>query len=107
MEVAEHVAERLSQMKFFEEISRKPDNPMIVITVSSAHTQRWTLRDLQSGLKQYGWSVAVYDLPGQSKRCTVMRIAIRQGVGGSRWPICCLTISKQWRQASENYNICL
>jgi glutamate decarboxylase len=79
-DVANHVAERIAAMAPFELWADGPGIPVFAWRLKPGYTSKWDLYDLGNQLRQQGWLVPAYPLPGDLSDITVQRVVVRNGL---------------------------
>ncbi|OHT02109.1 glutamate decarboxylase [Tritrichomonas foetus] len=79
--IAKFLHETICDFKIFRAYSNDVDNPVFIFMLDPEFEEKskWTLFDLEDGLKQYGWMVPAYTMPANIEYLTVMRIVVRAG----------------------------
>ena len=76
MDNARYLSERIKEIDNFEIVSNARHIP--VITFKQKNKDNFTLFDLSSKLRSYGWIVPAYSLPKNADDTVLMRVVIRE-----------------------------
>jgi len=68
---------RIAELGPFELVSDGSDMPVFAFTVRGP--ERWTVFDVSSRLRRYGWQVPAYTMPADAEDVAVLRVVVREG----------------------------
>ncbi len=78
MDNAKYLAEKLKNIKEIELVSTAEHIP--VITFKKISKDGYSLFDLSSEMKKFGWIIPAYSLPENASNIVLMRIVVREGL---------------------------
>ncbi len=78
MDNAKYLAEKLKNVKDIELVSAAEHIP--VITFRKVSEDEYSLFDLSSEMKKFGWIIPAYSLPENASHMVLMRIVVREGL---------------------------
>jgi glutamate decarboxylase len=76
-DLATSLSARIAELGPFELLSDGSDMPVFAFTVRDS--QRWTVFDVSSRLRRYGWQVPAYTMPADAEDVAVLRVVVREG----------------------------
>lgn len=79
-DVAKTLAKSLRELGIFDILVDGSKLPLVCWKLKDNADRKWTLYDLETKLKEFGWQVPAYPLPENLEKQTIQRIVVRPGM---------------------------
>ena len=79
-DVAKTLAKNLRELGIFDILVDGSKLPLVCWKLKDNADRKWTLYDLETKLKEFGWQVPAYPLPENLEKQTIQRIVVRPGM---------------------------
>lgn len=79
-DVAKTLAKNLRELGIFDILVDGSKLPLVCWKLKGNADRKWTLYDLETKLKEFGWQVPAYPLPENLEKQTIQRIVVRPGM---------------------------
>lgn len=79
-DVAKTLAKNLRELGIFDILVDGSKLPLVCWKLKDNANRKWTLYDLETKLKEFGWQVPAYPLPENLEKQTIQRIVVRPGM---------------------------
>ena len=79
-DVAKILAKNLRELGIFDILVDGSKLPLVCWKLKDNADRKWTLYDLETKLKEFGWQVPAYPLPENLEKQTIQRIVVRPGM---------------------------
>jgi glutamate decarboxylase len=76
-DVATSLSARIADLRVFDLVTDGSDLPVFAFTLTDS--SRYTVFDVSSHLRRYGWQVPAYTMPADAEDVAVLRIVVREG----------------------------
>jgi glutamate decarboxylase len=78
-DVAQHIASEVAAMGPYRLITDGSDLPVFAFTLADPE-ERFTVYDLSSKLREWGWQVPAYTMPPNREDLSILRVVVRNGL---------------------------